>query len=720
MTRNIWIGLGLVGALVAQSPRESEVKRQLDRTLAGKQDPGAPQSAPADPVEALVRTLDKGSTRTGGVPGSPGHAYNELTMLGTLAHSTIYRVIDSLGPFGVQASLDLLIAHPDQRLPDLLRRFLESEDPARQLHAARALSRISKDAALPLVELAELARSGPVRACALRARARHGAKAEDVVAGLRRLLAEQDPGAIGEAQETLFYVRGPSVVDFLAEVAQQDRECFQGLARNWLRGLDDAGEPTVLELMQRIEGNAPASRALADALAYQLRDGSPLFWPVVAQKVLLHLQSPDERNRLLNRLVQKRVRVDPEILLALWRVRAEQERHQILQLMRENGTPGTYVRAYEEVAFDLRESTSSRADAILRLEKETPGRLRELAPRFLADDSIVAPAIEPLTRVADAKVLDHLVRLLVDPGTRRWSGSGSNAGAAILEAVAEQSTPENLASVLDLARGQLAGDRAPDKARIQAVNHALNRWFGAAQIEPALARLHELEASVRARILAKCRQLAQEDPAVADRVRAGLTRHPTVPEDSFPSETWLALPGSDPAELWQRMLKQPRSADCLARLLYAAPDFDPPAELQRLVVTQLAGLPRDNPAEFGEWLQRLPAASRLAIAKLLLDNVRGVRKGDRSAILGALRVLGDTHKPEQVPYLQAMLRDADSNVRITAVQQLGRIFDKAAVPALLEALKDERPDVCSAAAAALDRYENYLLQEGKWQKLLGK
>ena len=718
MQRHTWISLGLVGALAAQSPREAEAKRQLDRALAGKAETAAPQSFPADPVEALVRTLDRGSARgPNPQPGTPGHAYNELRELGALANSTIHRVIDSLGPFGIKASLDLLVAHPDPRLPDLLRRFLASEDSARQLYAARAISRIAKDSALPLLELAERSQSGPVRACALMARARLGAKAAEVVAGLRRLLAEQDRGALDEVSEILVYVRGPEVVEFLGEAAQQGAECFAALAHGFLRGLDTAGEPVVLELLQRVAGKAEAGRALAQAIEYRVRDGSDVFWPVAAQKALLALQSPNDRSRLLSILVQKRVRVDPGVVLELWRMRSDSERGQILQLMRETGSPGTYVRAYEEVAFDLRESTSSRLDALVRLENEAPERLRELAPRLLADDSIVAPAIGPLARVPDAKVLNQLCRLLSGPVQRGFLGqSGFNPSAAILDAVAERSTAENLAAVLDLGTVRPGAGKAQD--RVGAANQALNRWFGAEQIEPALARLHELEASIRNTILTKCRQLAQADPALAGRVRAGLAR--MIAEDTFPSETWLALPGSDPAELWQKMLKQQRSAACLARLLYAAPDFAPPVELQRLVVAQLVGLPRESSDTFDEWLQMLPSATRLAIARALLEGVRGVRKGDRSAILGALRALGDTHQAEQVPYLQPMLQDADVAIRIAAIEQLGRVFDKAAVPALLEALKDESQKVSAAAALALDRYENYLLQEEKWLKRLGK
>ncbi len=70
----------------------------------------------------------------------------------------------------------------------------------------------------------------------------------------------------------------------------------------------------------------------------------------------------------------------------------------------------------------------------------------------------------------------------------------------------------------------------------------------------------------------------------------------------------------------------------------------------------------------------------------------------------AARALGETRDAAAVPALLEALRDPDDEVRLGAVQALGRIGRTAApaVPVLREALRDPRPEIRAAAARSLD------------------
>jgi len=70
---------------------------------------------------------------------------------------------------------------------------------------------------------------------------------------------------------------------------------------------------------------------------------------------------------------------------------------------------------------------------------------------------------------------------------------------------------------------------------------------------------------------------------------------------------------------------------------------------------------------------------------------------------GRRRRLGEIKDPAAVPPLIEALRDEDSNVRRQAAETLGEIKDPAAVPPLIEALRDKDSDVRAAATRALGR-----------------
>lgn len=77
-----------------------------------------------------------------------------------------------------------------------------------------------------------------------------------------------------------------------------------------------------------------------------------------------------------------------------------------------------------------------------------------------------------------------------------------------------------------------------------------------------------------------------------------------------------------------------------------------------------------------------------------------VRDPDHEVRLFAVNMLHQTELPESLPVLMDALNDEDVNVRIAAVEALGRIGDSTAIAALQKLLSDE-PWVAMAAVAAI-------------------
>jgi HEAT repeat protein len=106
-------------------------------------------------------------------------------------------------------------------------------------------------------------------------------------------------------------------------------------------------------------------------------------------------------------------------------------------------------------------------------------------------------------------------------------------------------------------------------------------------------------------------------------------------------------------------------------------------------------------AEQNEWVRREAIEvvsssgdkrARAAVTECVKDPLGTVRAA-------AVRAIGTLGESGDVPLLTQMLRtDEDPFVRLDAARSLGRLRDKRAVPALIEALQDEDPVVAAAAA----------------------
>lgn len=84
---------------------------------------------------------------------------------------------------------------------------------------------------------------------------------------------------------------------------------------------------------------------------------------------------------------------------------------------------------------------------------------------------------------------------------------------------------------------------------------------------------------------------------------------------------------------------------------------------------------------------------------------RMLRAPDRDDRLRAARNPGENRAGASIPALVGALRDEDLEVRVTAIQALGRLGERAktAVPALEQALTDATPSVRTETAKALER-----------------
>jgi hypothetical protein len=84
---------------------------------------------------------------------------------------------------------------------------------------------------------------------------------------------------------------------------------------------------------------------------------------------------------------------------------------------------------------------------------------------------------------------------------------------------------------------------------------------------------------------------------------------------------------------------------------------------------------------------------------------RVLSRGDLEQRLRAARALGESRSAAAVPPLLEALKDGSVELRLVAIQALGRIGReaRAGAPALTEALRDGHPDIRSEARKALER-----------------
>ena len=125
-------------------------------------------------------------------------------------------------------------------------------------------------------------------------------------------------------------------------------------------------------------------------------------------------------------------------------------------------------------------------------------------------------------------------------------------------------------------------------------------------------------------------------------------------------------------------------------------------------------------AELDVFFENTPAARRLELSKTLLQAHRQGEEVSESVACAALRALGNEKSEELVDVIAKSLSSRSSDVRGTAIAQLGRTFAVQAVPHLIDALKDDDINLRNAAGAALDAIRDYQERQEKWRRWMKK
>lgn len=114
------------------------------------------------------------------------------------------------------------------------------------------------------------------------------------------------------------------------------------------------------------------------------------------------------------------------------------------------------------------------------------------------------------------------------------------------------------------------------------------------------------------------------------------------------------------------------------------------------------------------FFDRLDDARRIDVAKALLDCEAFPTFGQFVAS-DTLAALGAFKRADLAPAIAKGSRHPDWRVRGFAAEQLGRTFSKEAAPFLIEMLRDDSPDVRTAAGKALEQITTYLDAREKWE-----
>jgi HEAT repeat protein len=90
-----------------------------------------------------------------------------------------------------------------------------------------------------------------------------------------------------------------------------------------------------------------------------------------------------------------------------------------------------------------------------------------------------------------------------------------------------------------------------------------------------------------------------------------------------------------------------------------------------------------------KYLRRVPISQRRLFCKKVLHSELTSSSIQAKIWEGAVPTLGDEKSEAMIPELSRALAHPDKDVRFEATTQLGRTYSPLAVPAFLEALKDD-------------------------------
>ncbi|HLU37733.1 MAG TPA: hypothetical protein VK081_00005, partial [Planctomycetota bacterium] len=271
-----------LAALLRRQGREQDAAAVEGRLPAG-------QSQSEDPVHALIRQLDLGTSGVGG-PAAP--AVKELRALGVLAVPHLLAALPDLGPFGLRNAL-LLLDLDDPLVQEPILARLDAGDRPLALAVAARLEERSRPAHVPLARkllgIRETVRHG------LAILARHVPDDPELQRVATALVDSAPPRELSHALHTLADVHRPWARALLDRArAHADPSVRDAASFAWLRSLSDDEEAAAVEAVAAL----PA--AMQASFTWVL-DGKRTAWVRFAATILpaVAARQPDAVGNLL-------------------------------------------------------------------------------------------------------------------------------------------------------------------------------------------------------------------------------------------------------------------------------------------------------------------------------------------------------------------------------------------------------------------------------------
>jgi len=127
-------------------------------------------------------------------------------------------------------------------------------------------------------------------------------------------------------------------------------------------------------------------------------------------------------------------------------------------------------------------------------------------------------------------------------------------------------------------------------------------------------------------------------------------------------------------------------------------------EYNKILRSLISSLKDPDP---GIRLEAVVALGKIGDKRAVKALIRALSESDAGIRRCVVSSLGRTKDKKATAHLLDMLYDPDGGVRKEAVRALGAIQDEKAVPALLKAIKDREPSVREEARTALSQYRSF-------------
>jgi len=470
---------------------------------------------------------------------------------------------------------------------------------------------------------------------------------------LARLLDDAQPEVRAAAQSALHQMSLRFLGDLRLPGEGRRRAAVEALAR--------IGPPIVPVLLDSLREADPALRAgAAEALGRaRVARAAPRL------VALLGDADPGVRAAAAGALEALGPRA-AEHLLPLLRGGAAEARTQAAGILARLPDPET-VEALVRLLGDADESVRGQAQAILTAMGGPA--LAFVAPYLQDREYAVRRAVAGvLGRIGDARAVRPLLAAHADPTLRSWA----------LQALVELGAVGAVADAL----------HDPEAAVRLAAAETLGEMRSPAALTPLLLALQDTDAEVRA-AAARALGWLQEPAAVPHLLRALREAHEGMRRAAADGLAALGAPAV-PALIPLLEDRDPAMRRAIAAVLARLRDV-------RAVPALVAALQDRDEGVRAAAAAALAAVGPPAVEALLAQ----AQAGDALQRRLAAEILGEVDDGQGRRWLEAALADRDAGVREQAAAALGKQREVAAIPALLQALKDPEERVRARATGAL-------------------